>query len=181
MAPHPSDAWSLDASELHLMDNYAQEHVGVMGTVIEFYSLSIARSTRDALYGEMSEHAFRGPYRMKAWVSYPDNAVNVGDSGQSGDWSGKIWIPRKSLEEAGCPMPSEGDVFRFWKIPYWDSDAGILLDDSAPAPPGSGFYFNLTNVDEEGVLFDNPQFVGVSSDYARHTSFTPERRIGDDL
>ncbi len=179
IAPHPSDAWNLDASEQHVMDSYAQEHVGVMGTVIDFYSLSIAQSTRDALYGESTAHVFAGPFRMKAYVSYPTNTINVGDSGQSGNWSGQIWIPRLSLEEANCPAPAEGDIFRVWRLPYWD-DSGILRDDAMPDFPGAGLYFNLTNVDEEGVIFDNPNFVGFQSDYSRSTTFTPERRLGDD-
>ena len=180
VAPHKPERMHLDASERQLFDSVAQEHVGIAGTTIDFYSLSVSGSKRDPLYDEAIEHRFKGPFRLRVWVSYPDNSIDASDRGTTGEFSGTVWFPRKELEDNGAPIPSEGDVFRIWNIPYWN-DSAVSPPDPEPVAPGRGFYFSITNVDEDGVMFDNPDFVGVSCEYRRRSEFTPERRIGDDL
>ncbi len=178
VAPHKPDRMGLDASERQLFDSIAQEHVGIAGTVVELYSLQVTKSTRDPIYDEAVRHVFKGPFRLKIWVSYPDNTVNASDRGAMADWSGTAWFPRQELEDQGAPVPSEGDVFQVWKMPYWN-DAAVDPDENPGTIPGRGLYFTISNVDEDGVIFDNPEFVGVSCEYRRRSEFTPERRIGD--
>lgn len=178
VAPHKPERLGLDASERQLFDSIAQEHVGIAGTTVDFYALQIEKSVRDPLYDEAIRHNFKGPFRLKIWVSYPDNTVDASDHGSTGSWSGTCWFPRKELEDNGAPVPAEGDIIRTWNIPYWN-DGSLSPEENPENIPGRGLYFTITNVDEDGMMFDNPQFVGVSCNFSRRSDFTPERRIGD--
>lgn len=176
--PHDPDEMHLDSSERHLFDSVAQEHVRICGTRIKLYSQQLSEAVRDGLYDEVTKHVFRGPFSLYAWVSYPENNVSVSDRGATADWKGTIWFPRKELEEVRCPVPAEGDVFEMWKLPYWEN-ASVGPEENPRDIPGRGFYFNVTNVDEDGVLFDNREFVGISASFSRRSEFTPERRMRD--
>lgn len=106
--PHDSDEMHLDASERHLFDSVAQEHVRICGTRVNLYSQQLSEAVRDGLYDEVTQHVFRGPFSLYAWVSYPENNVSVSDRGATADWKGTIWFSRKELEEARCPVLAEG-------------------------------------------------------------------------
>lgn len=173
VAPHPSGPWSLDASERHLFDHYAQEHVQIHGTDVEFYSQEEENALRDPLYDELVTPKFRGPFKLRVYVEWASSDPSTQDRGYESQFNSTCWIPRKSLEDVNSPIPSEGDIIRFWKIPFFDA-TGV---DNIVAP-GSGYYFNLTDVDDDGHVFDNPDFVGLKATLSRNTSFTPERRLG---
>lgn len=163
---------NLDASEMFLFDLWSNEHTTIAGTDIEFWSLDIGGSLVDPLYGEAIERRWNGPYRLKAWVQMPQDNPEPGQSGTRTVFEGAVWIPRAQFEQNNAPTPNENDIIRLWNIPFFK---GYAVDDEIV--PGSGFFFDVTNVNHDGHVFDQASFVGFSLDLARRTDHTPERRL----
>lgn len=168
-----TDEFMLDSSELQLFDCIAGDHVRAIGLEIEYYSLSTADSKRDALYDEPGEFAFKGPWVISANFEYDGAQPTAQEEGKLTEATGKLWIARKELEDHHAPSPNEGDVIRMWDNPHFN----IVEAVDGEAIPGSGFYFDVINVDPSGYLFDNHAFVGFALDLKRRTVFTPERKI----
>jgi hypothetical protein len=168
------EAFTLDGSgELHLFDSVAQEHTEMAGTEIDFYALDVEKSTRDPLYDEPVTRVWRGPFRMKAWVAWAESIPVVGESGFRFNFLSSCWIPRSSLEEKRAPAPFEGDVIRFWPSPFFDK----LAVARRYATSKDGYFFDITNSDDDGHVFDQAEFVGFKCDLKRRSEFGAERRI----
>jgi hypothetical protein len=163
---------TLDDKERHLFDSVAQEHVQIHGTVIDVYYRNIPKSQRDKVYDEPTKTSWSPPTRLKAYVEWPDSAPVLEDQGEHTEFNATAWVSRKELEDAHAPIPSEGDVLRVWRTPFFDAWASDNQNE-----PDQGFYFNIVDVDDDGHLFDTASFVGVRMTIRRNNTFSPERRI----
>lgn len=167
--PSGNGEFRLDGSELFLHDLYAQESVNASGTECDLFVRDLAKSKVDALYNEPIETAWDGPYRFLAHVEWPEFTPETGEEGMRSTWPSGIWIPRKTIEEVGARAPREGDVVRFWKLPYFDNRAGM----QQPGPK-TGFFFDITKVTDDGHINDDAVFVGFRCDLKRRSNSPPE-------
>lgn len=164
--------FNLDASEMFLFDTWANEHTTIAGVDIEFWSLNVGGSVTDPLYGEAIERKWHGPFKLKAWVQFPDDAPEANQQGKRSVFTSAVWIPRQQFEMHNAPVPNENDVVRIWNIPFFKEHA---VD--GEHVPGRGFFFDVVDVKHDGHVFDQAGFVGFSLDLVRRTDFTPERRL----
>ena len=164
--------FTLGDEERFLFDLWAQEHTHILGTAIEFWSLDVKGSKRDALYDEPVKRVWDGPFKMKGYIEYPPGEPEAREEGFRNTWRATCWISRKDFEDTNCPAPNEGDSIRIWNVPFFQA-AGVDNEDV----PGRGYFFDVTNVDEDGHLWDQSTFVGFRMEIKRNTEFTPERRI----
>lgn len=171
--PYEFSTLQMPDCEHDLFDSIAQEHTKIAGTDIDYYSHNVSGGKRDALYDEPTERSFLGPFRMKGYVVWPDSTPDATEKGWRTVFPAEAWISRKEIEDQHCPAPSETDVIRFWNVPYFNEWAV----DGQTAAPNHGYYFDVLNVNDDGHLFDSPQFVGFKLLIKRRTEFTPERRI----
>lgn len=172
VGPYEFATLQMPECEHDLFDSIAQEHVNIAGTDIDFYSHNVKGSTRDALYDEPVERVYGGPFRVKGYVVWPDTTPDVRMEGWRTVVNAEAWIARKEIEDKRCPAPSETDVLRIWNTPFFNNWAVDGEDE-----PNAGYYFDILNVNDDGHLFDSPQFVGFKMILKRRTEFTPERRI----
>lgn len=163
-----------DAEE-PILSCWAKEYVDIAGVKIELFHLDIDESVRDPLYDEAIERVFQGSFRMKAFVEYPEAQPEAGESGLKAIWTATVWIPRLSIEEVNAPTPAEHDVIRVWNSPFFKKYSVLEQDIE-----GSGYFFDLIKVDEDGHIFDQTGFVGFKCDLRRDTKYTPERRMAND-
>jgi hypothetical protein len=168
----PAGEFSLDGAELHLFDSYAQEHTGTASTPIDYYVQDVDGSPRDPLYDEPTERLWKGPYALKGYAEFPNLTAEAREEGLKKDWEATVWIARKEFEDKHAPYPKEGDVIRFWKIPFFDADANLH-----EKVPGGGWYFDVVLTDDDGHLFDGPEFVNFKLTVKRATEFAAERRV----
>ena len=168
-----NEGFRFDDRELGLMDSYANEQFSIAGTPVDYYSIDVLGSKKDPLYGEPEERAFKGPYRYTAMFSYAETIPEVREEGLTQRVTPVIYIPRKMIEDAKAPIPSESDVIHAWKIPFYSQYSNA----TPTPPPDAGYYFSVTDVDTNGYLFDSPSFVGYKCQLRRRSEFTPERRI----
>lgn len=171
--PYQFESLQMPECEHALFDSIAQEHVQILGTDIDYFSHQVGDSTRDALYDEPVKRAYQGPFRLKGYIAWPDSQPEVRMEGWRTTFSAEAWIPRKDFEDGHCPDPSETDVLRIWKIPYYDKNWSVDGDNV----PNSGYFFDILNVNDDGHLFTSPTFVGYRLVLKRRTEFTPERRV----
>lgn len=169
----PCGSFRFDGAELCLFDSIAEEQLQRAGTPIQYWQQDIENSKRDPLYDEPISRSWRGPYNLMAFVEYAAESMEAREEGTRSVWNGVLWIARISLEQAGGKAPEAGDVVRYW------ADAAFYAKHSVIGAnePGSGYYFDVTNVDTDGHLFDSSKFVGFKLELARRTEFTPERRL----
>lgn len=172
VAPYPFPKLGLPDCEHDLFSSIAQEHVNIAGTDVDYFHHNVDRATRDPLYDEPLKRVYDGPFRIKAFVAWPDTSPEVRMEGWRTVVNAEAWIARKELEDQHCPAPSETDVLRLWNIPFyadWATDGDN--------PPNAGYFFDVLNVNDDGHLFDSSQFMGFRLTLKRRTEFTPERRI----
>lgn len=153
-------------------DLQAVEHVRITGQTLDFYSLDREHSTIDPVYNEPIDTAWLGPYNLSARISRPQRSVEADETGRRGKWDGKVWIPRLVVEKAGAPKPKEGDVVRFWSLPYFALDGNLNTE-----VPQAGYCFDVTLVEDEAHIHDTPTFVGFALTLVRRSEFTPERKL----
>lgn len=176
IAPIPLEGrnlFQLCDAERQLFDCFAQELNKIAGTQVDYFSIDLNRSKRDALYDEPTQYVFRGPFRISGYVQWPEDIPEAREEGLRITWEAEAWIARKEFEDAGAPPPSEGDVLKFWSIPYFDKNAAT----GGENVPGSGFYFDVIDAEDDGHMFDTASFVGYKIKFKRRTEFTPERRL----
>jgi hypothetical protein len=166
------EAFQLTDSEIALFDSVAQDVSKICATDIELFWLDLKKTTKDPFYDEAVERKFKGPFKIKAYVSYPAQAPNPSKDGNILTWDCTAWIARKDLEVAGAQPPNPGDVIRIWNTKFYNNEA--VFDEKVP---DSGFFFNVENVNPDGHIHDTPSFVGFKLTLKRRTDFTPERRI----
>lgn len=163
-------AFTLSDSEKELFDLFAKEQVDIIGTPLDYFSQQLEQSSRDPLYDEPTQRSWAGPFKMKAWVSWASSIPVTSEEGFRFQFLAQVWVPRAEVERVGMPAPFEGDVLRFWNIPFFNdiTDEGVA---------GSGYFFDVINADNDGHINDTSTFVGFRLDVKRRTEFTPERRI----
>lgn len=159
--------------ELALFDSIAAETTRIGGTDVDIYILDADASPTDPLYEEPIQRHFKGPFRVRGVVEYPDATPAQNPEGMTTDWPSSLWVSRQDIELVGCPVPGEDDIVGFWLTPFWDDQAA----GSAEKTEDTELFFNVLNTNPDGMLFDNPEFVGVKMTLARNTEFRPERRI----
>lgn len=159
-------------TELALYDSIAAEQVRCSGTVGDYYSLNVQKSTVNPTYDESIRRVFDGPFRLAMFVEWPKSNPEVREEGMRVKWECRGWIPRVEFENARAPVPLEGDMVRIWRTPFFDS-----WSVSGDEPQGGGYYFNVVKCNDEGHLYDSPGFVGFEVTLQRSTDFTPERRL----
>lgn len=169
--PHPCKPLVLDDSEKYLFDSVAEEKTEIEGTSIDYYWWDQAASIVDPLYRETVKKVHRGPYKLKAYVTWPDLTAEVNEQGEKATFDITAWIARIAFEKAGCPPPQNGDVLRLWDNPFWNSHS--TNDDGA----SGGLYFIVTDVDPTGMVNNSTTFVGFNFTLSRSSAYTPERRL----
>lgn len=162
----------LDASELYMWDNFAQEPIEAAGTQGELFQRDLKSTISDPLYSEPIVNAFVGPYLVMVQVEWPEFSPEAGEEGLRALWPSGVWIPRRSLEESKARPPLEGDIIRFWNLPYFNKRAALQS-----STPGAGFFFDLIKVNDDGHVVDNAAFVGFRCDLKRRSNFTPEQQL----
>lgn len=170
--PYEFPTLQMPECEHDLFDSIAQEHVGIAGTDIEYWSHDIQAGTRDALYDEPIKRVYRGPFKLKGYITLPDSEPEARMEGSRTIFTAECWIARKEFEDVRAPAPGESDVIRVWKSPFFDKFAVDNVTE-----PGAGYFFDILDVDDDGHLFDAITFVGFKMSIKRRTEFTPERRI----
>jgi hypothetical protein len=158
---------------LFLFDSVAQERNKIAGTEIDLYQMNAKKTVRDPLYDEVVTPVWAGPYRLKAWVEWPETMPEARTEGFRKTFPANMWVARVDVEKVGARPLSYGDIVHFWRTPFFDEHS-VTYEHGASK---HGYYFNLTEVVEDGHLFDTPSFVGFRSVLARNTEFTPERRL----
>ncbi len=177
--PQPSSpqnrdpSFRLDDSELGMFDLYAQESVQPIGAECELFQLNLKKSKMDPLYSEPIERNFDGPYLIRAHIEWPEATPEADEEGMHSVWPSGAWIPRTSIEAVKARPMHEGDVLRFWKLPYFDQAGTHFLENV----PGAGFYFEVIKVNDDGHPFDGPGFVAFRCDLKRRSQFAAERLI----
>lgn len=173
------ESLALGDSELALFDCITREHVNIVGTEMDYYQVDQARSIKDPLYGEPSTRLFNGPFRIKGFFGYPDHTPSLGMEGYSSYFDATAFIPRVELERVGLVGGmTESDIIRVWmSSPYWQQNVSV----DGFNVPGAGLYFSVVDTREDGVLFDNPSFVGFAINLRRTTQQAAERKIQNSL
>jgi hypothetical protein len=173
VGPYEFPTLQLPDCEHDLFDSIAQEHVNIHGTDIDYWSHTVDSDSRDPLYDEAIERVYKGPFRLKGYVSWPDSVPEARFEGERTTFGAEMWIARKTIEDVRAPSPNETDVVRIWNTPFFNAWAV----DTQDVGPNAGYFFDVIDVDDDGHLFDSPQFVGFKLSIKRRTEFTPERRI----
>lgn len=168
--PYDTELQRTDA-ELRLYDSLATEQVRQDGSLAHYYSLQVGKSKISPLYRETVERVFDGPFALSVYIEWPKNEPVVKEDGLTTTWNTRLWVPRAEIERVRCPTPTEGDVLQVWRTPFFFDWSERGLDEKG------GYYFEVTSLQDDGHLFDQPGFVGFELSVARRTQFTPERRI----
>lgn len=162
----------LDAVEIDMWDHFAQEPIQAAGTEGELFQRDLKGSKIDPLYSEPTTNSFIGPYKLMVHVEWPEYTPDVTEAGMRALWPSGLWVPRKNIEQVKARAPVEGDIVRFWKLPYFDQRA-----DRNQGTKGAGFYFEIVKVNDDGHMIDNAAFVGFRCDLKRRSSFAPEQQL----
>ena len=166
--------YKVKASELELFDQYAQEHARITGTPCDYYKLDIKNSKLDPLYGEPIEggEVYSKAFKIFAHILWPNPNLRVQEAGVSMEFSSVIWVSRKEMDDKGIPSPFAGDIIRFWDIPYFNKLSVTNQDIE-----GSGMYFDVIDVKDDGHIKDTPFFVGFKLQVKRTSKFEAERKL----
>jgi hypothetical protein len=166
-------AFTLGDQERFLFDSVASEVTNIAGTALEYFALDKEKTKRDALYDEPTQYVWRGPYKLKAFVTWPDGVPEAREEGMKTNFENSTaWLSRLDVESIRMPYPAPGDIVKFWSVPFFRSvSVGGL------AVPNAGYYFDVLDADDDGHIFDQASFVGFKLELKRRTEFTPERKI----
>lgn len=171
--PQPGKTFTIGSEDKWLFENVSSEQVNISGTDVELFLLDIPSSKWDPVYGEPDAREYTGPHKIKAHVEWPEAAPDATEGGIETVWPGGIYIPRQSLEAINVRAPREGDVVKFWSIPFFES-FGVR---HMPNVPDRGYYFTMIKVVDDGHVNDQADFVAFRADLKRITRFTPERLL----
>lgn len=163
----------LGDTERFMFDLWAQEHTRISGTNFEYFPIDLAESKKDPLYNEAETRVFGGPFKIIGWIELPIGTSEMQEEGMHKTFGPKAWLARKEVEDQSMPAPKIGDVLHVWDLPFYEVQSTSEIAKS----PGAGFYFEVTEVNTDGQLFDTPSFVGFTMNLRRRTEFTPERRL----
>lgn len=167
--PDGKHEFKLGGEDLFLFDLWAYEKTKAEGTECDIWIRSAKKTTADPYYGEPIAVGFDGPFTLRAHVEWPEPTPEVGEEGKTYIWPASVWISRRSLEEAGGTAIVEGDIVRFWKLPYFDNraTAGVKT-------PGGGYFFDIIKVNEDAHVHDSAMFTGFRCDLSRRSVAPPE-------
>lgn len=158
--------------EKTLFDVFANENTRLGGTVLDYYQLDLKATQVDPLYNESVNKVWRGPYKLSGYLQYPSHTTNMKEQGLRTEWKLECWISRKEFEDAGIRYPDRMDIVRAWDVPYFN-DLSVNFDDTEKA----GLFFSTVNVEDDGHLFDNPDFVGFKMQLRLNSEFNGIRHI----
>jgi hypothetical protein len=164
--------FKIDDSEGGVFDHFAQEQVKAVGPDISYWHQDLDASTRDPLYDEPIDRVWRGPFKLTGFVEYMEGQPGMREEGSFVRWEGRIWLPRKELEDNNAPAPVEGDVIQYWDDRFF---ADFAVNDEAV--PKAGYYFDIIKASDDGHVGDTSHFVGFALQVVRRTEFTAERRL----
>ena len=99
VGPCEDGTFTLTDKELFLFDLIAQEHTNIEGTEIDLYQMCRKRQVTDPLYDEVVLNAFDGPFRLKAWVEYPEVNVEIREEGFRKVLPSTLWVARIDIEQ----------------------------------------------------------------------------------
>jgi hypothetical protein len=159
-------------AEQKLNDSVAQEINKHAGTDVELYELDLKNSVVDPLFRETVKRIWKGPFKLKAYVEWADSTPEVREEGFRTSFASRAWIARADIEAINAEPPAEGDILRFWNIPFFN-ESGV---DGEPVP-GRGYFFNVVDVDDDGHNGDGANFTGFWLTLQRRTDFPPEVRL----
>ena len=166
---HPFD---IGDTERFLFSHFAHEQIQISGTPCDLFSQKIDKATRDPLYDEPTERVWSKAFKIKCWVSWASSTPVTGEEGFRLAFRTQCWIPRAEIERAGCPAPVEGDIIRFWNIPFFNETAV-----AGEQIKNAGYFFDIINADNDGHINDTASFTGFRCDLVRRSEFGAERRI----
>lgn len=156
----------LDDSEIQLFDCIASELTELAGEEINYYGMANDEATIDPLYGEFVSRKVAGPFRIFAWLSWPQNRPDPSEQGFGEEWDGEVVISRSALDSVNAPYPHHGDVIEAWRTPYHDA-----------VSQGKGMFFDIIQIQNEGHINDSPSFVQFRGKIKRRSEFGAERKI----
>lgn len=171
------EQFHIDGSEIATFDHFVVERTRAHGTKLDYWHQDLKRTKRDALYDEPIDRVWAGPYKIYGYVEYAPGQPEMREEGMRVTWTGNIWIPRAELELVKAPPPLEGDIIRYWRIPFF-AEHGVNSEESAVDT--AGYFFDVVNSDDDGHIADAEAFVGFKLEVRRRTEFTPERRLLED-
>lgn len=173
--PNTCSPFHLGDQALCFFDSVISTQIAAVGTPIEYYHQDILNSKHDPLYDEPLQRVWKGPFKLDAFIEFPEAEAEVREEGFRVTWSSAMaTLARSTIEAIGAPAPQEGDVIRFWNNKFFKSFATGGGND-----PGAGYYFDVVNVNDEGHVHDTASFVGFKLRLARRTEFAPERRLAE--
>jgi hypothetical protein len=177
--------------EQALFDCWAKESTDIASIPIDYFPLDKSRPAaalaldqnaahRDpaALYGEPHfPPQNRGPYQLRGIVKVDSKSWDSLDEGSKLEFRMGVEIARAEFERVGLDAPREGDLFRFWTLPFYTKWGQPFRE----SPPRGGFYFETINVEGTGYPFGGPQFVMFKISLRRDTMYAPERKLTGDV
>jgi hypothetical protein len=171
------EQFQIDGSEIATFDHFVTERTRAHGTRLDYWHQDLPNTARDKLYDEPVNRAWRGPYKIYGYVEYSPGQPEMREEGIRVTWTGNIWIARKEIENASAPPPLEGDIIRYWPLPFF-AEHGVNNEESAVST--AGYFFDVVNSDDDGHIAGAAAFVGFKLEVRRRTEFTPERRLLED-
>jgi hypothetical protein len=160
----------LDDSELELFDCINQDMIDLVGVEINYYGYDVNavqnRQKVDPLYGEPTERNFAGPFRVMAYIQYPEYEPLAEEVGFGREWDAQVVLSRSHLDQINAPYPSEADIIEMWRTPYHDQWS-----------LGKGMFFDVTKAKHDGHINDSPTFTQFRLFLKRRSQFGAERRI----
>ena len=172
--PTVCEPFSLGDGNICFQDSIVTGQIEASGTPIEYWFEDIKNAIRDPLYGEPVQRAWRGPFKMMGMLEYPPAQAESREEGFRVTWQGTLYLARKTLDDLGAPFPHEGDIVKFWGNKFFAQHATGGAGD-----PGGGYYFDVTNVDDDMHVYSGANFLGYKMTIVRRTEFAPERRLAE--
>lgn len=156
----------LDDSESEYFSCIANELNELAGDEINYYGMNRAKYKVDPLYGEPVKREIDGPFRLAAWIQWPNQEPEAGEHGFGFQFDALCVIARQAFDSQNAPYPFEADIIEMWRTPYHDANS-----------LGKGMFFDVVKVNNDGHVNDTSSFVQFKLYLKRRTEFGAERRI----
>jgi len=181
----------LSKREQQLFDCINRENTAVGGTEVDYYPLdrtpnksALAQDVNQrhreatALYGEPHfPPQNRGPYKVVGSVTPDSKNFDTLDEGATLDIAMTLVVPRAEFERIRQPYPREGDIFRFWNLPFYTRYGQAHRG----SPPRGGYFFEAQNVVGDGYTAGGGHFVQFKITLRRDPTYAPERKLFGDV
>ena len=158
----------LNDCEAGYFDSIASEVNSLAGTQINFYNLRPVAGEIDPLYGEHTSRAPVGPIKMWATFEWPQVTPESGEPGFHLEFDCQCYIARVDFDKINAEYPYEGDVIEAWRTPY-----------HIERSKGTGLFFDVIKVENDGHVNDSPTFVQFRLSLKRRTEYNAERRLNE--